>query len=113
MSISLRDIEIGDLNNVSIMIISKFARTLHAHDGSVIKMRDPNILLEVARHATHTDNSQLKILYQRLRLELRNQLNVAIPNRAEVGSLMIHHDLYHKVKSRADDRALSIKNQIV
>jgi hypothetical protein len=92
------------------MIISKFARMLHAYDGSVIKMRDPNILLEVARHAAHTDNSQLKILYQRLRLELRNQLNLAIPNRAEVGSLMIHHDLYHKVKSRAENRTLGMKN---
>lgn len=32
MPISLRGIEIGDLNNASILIASKFARMLHAHD---------------------------------------------------------------------------------
>jgi len=104
MPISLRDIEIGDLNNVSIMIISKFARMLHSHDGSVIKLGDPNVLLEVAKHSARTDNAQLKILYQRLRLEIRKQLNQAVPNRAEVGSLMMNQDLYQKIKNRSSER---------
>ncbi len=109
MTISLHDIKVRDLNNVCIMIISKFARMLHAHDGTVIRLSDPNILLEVAKQASSTDNAQLKILFQRLRLEIKNQLNLAIPNRAEVGSLMINHDLYHVVKKRSKQRELYAK----
>lgn len=104
MPISLRDIQIEDLNNVSITLVSKFARMLHTHDGSIIKLRDPHILMKIAKHAAHTDNAQLKILFQRLKLEIKNQLNDALPNRAEVGSLMINHDLYQRVKKRSEAR---------
>ena len=104
MTISLRDIQIEDLNNVSITLVSKFVRMLHSHDGSVIKLRDPNILMKIAKHAAHTDNAQLRILFQRLKLEIKIQLNEALPNRAEVGSLIINPDLYQRVKRRSEKR---------
>jgi len=92
MRISLRDIEIGDLNNNCILIISKFARELHEHNGSVLKLNNPEVLIDVARHAHAVDNPQLKLLFQRLKLELRSQLNTAIPNHAEVGRLITQAD---------------------
>lgn len=106
MKISLLDIEVSDLNNVSIMLISKFARTLHEHDGTVLKLNDPNVLLQVAKYANTVNSPQLRILYQRLKLELRNQLNVAIPNRADVGMLVVEDDLKSRVEKRMEERQL-------
>jgi len=104
MHISLRDFEIGDLNNTSIMILSKFARVLHKHDRTVLKLRDPNILLEVAKHANHTDNSELKLCYQRLKLELRKQLNTAIPHHENIGRLAMQDNLLARVQRRSEAR---------
>jgi len=102
MKISLQDIEVGDLNNVSIMVISKFARALHEHDGTALKMNDPNVLLKIARYANSVDNAQLSILYQRLRLELKHQLNDAIPSHAQVGRLVMPGDLKTRVRNRLE-----------
>ena len=109
MSISLRDIQIEDLNNVSITLVSKFARTLHADNGHVLSLRDPHILMKMAKYTAHTNNPQLRILFQRLKLEIRHQLNDALPNRAEVGSLMVEHDLFKRVKKRAKIREQKAK----
>ena len=106
MSIRLRDVEVGDLNNVCIMILSKFARELHDHDGTVLKLQSPTVLLEVARYAESIDNPRLRILFQRLKLELRSQINSAVPNRAEVGSLIMHRDLKSQIHKRIEERRL-------
>jgi len=106
MKISLLDIEVRDLNNVSIMLISKFARALHEHDGTVLKLNDPNVLLQVAKYVNTTDSPQLRILYQRLKLELRNQLSPASPNRADVGVLVVNDDLKSRVKKRMQERQM-------
>ncbi len=106
MKIGLQDIEVGDLNNVCIMIISKFARSLHEHDGTVLKMSDPDVLLKIARYANTVDNAQLRILYQRLRLELKHQLNDAVPSHAEVGRLVMQGDLKTRIRNRMAPRKL-------
>jgi len=106
MKISLLDIEVQDLNNVSIMLISKFARALHEHDGSVLKLSDPNVLLHVAKFANTADSPQLRILYQRLKLELRNQLAGRDAGRAYVGVLVVADDLKSRVEKRMEEREL-------
>ena len=75
MKIRLKDVEVVDLNNVCIMIISKFARTLREHNGSVIDLRDKHIVFQVARHSAMSENPQLEALYMRLKVEIKNHLN--------------------------------------
>ena len=100
MTISLRDIQIEDLNNVSITLVSKLVRILHADNGSVLKLRDPHLLMKIAKHAAHTDNAQLRILFQRLKLEIKHQLNGALPNKSQAGD----RELYQRAKKRAEIR---------
>ena len=57
------------------MIISKFARVLREHNGTVIKLRDKHIVRQVAKHAAMTRNPQLEALYMRLKVEIKNHLN--------------------------------------
>lgn len=106
MKISLLDIEVQDLNNISIMLISKFARALHEHDGSVLKLSDPNVLLQIAKFANTVDSPQLRILYQRLKLELRNQLAGRNTGSADVGVLVVADDLKSRVEKRMEERQL-------
>jgi len=75
MKIRLKDVEVADLNNVCIMIISKFARVLREHNGSVIELRDKHVVRQVARHAAMAENPQLEALYMRLKVEIKNHLN--------------------------------------
>ena len=57
------------------MIISKFARVLREHNGSVIQLRDKYVVRQVARHAAMAENPQLEALYLRLKVEIKNHLN--------------------------------------
>lgn len=75
MRVKLKDVEVADLNNVCIMIISKFARVLREHNGTVIELRDKHVVREVARHAAMAKNPQLEALYLRLKVEIKNHLN--------------------------------------
>jgi hypothetical protein len=108
MKINLQDIKVGDLNSASILILSKFARVLHEHNGGVIKLQNPNVLLEVANYASSEDNSQLRILYERLKLELRTQLNSSVPNHGDIGGLLIQPNLKARIQRR---KKLSSKDQ--
>lgn len=75
MRVKLKDVEVADLNNVCIMIISKFARVLREHNGTVIELRDKHVVREVARHAAMARDPQLEALYMRLKVEIKNHLN--------------------------------------
>ena len=75
MKVKLKDVEVADLNKVCIMIISKFARVLREHNGTVIELRDKNVVREVARNAAMAQNPQLEALYMRLKVEIKNHLN--------------------------------------
>lgn len=75
MRVKLKDVEVADLNNVCIMIISKFARVLREHNGTVIELRDKNVVREVARHSAMAKSPQLEALYMRLKIEIKNHLN--------------------------------------
>jgi len=75
MRVKLKDVEVADLNNVCIMIISKFARVLREHNGTVIQLRDKHVVRQVARHAAITQNPELETLYMRLKVEIKNHLN--------------------------------------
>ena len=57
------------------MIISKFARLLREHNGSVIDLRDKHVVFHVARHSAMSENPQLEALYMRLKVEIKNHLN--------------------------------------
>ena len=75
LRVKLKDVEVADLNNVCIMIISKFARVLREHNGTVIELRDKHVVREVAKHAAMARNPQLEALYMRLKVEIKNHLN--------------------------------------
>lgn len=75
MKISLEDIEVGDLNNVCILLISKFARVLREHNGEVVSLRDRHVVRAVARHATRAKNPALDVLYMKLKVEIKKHLN--------------------------------------
>ena len=75
MRVKLKDVEVVDLNSVCIMIISKFARVLREHNGTVIELRDKHVVREVAKHAAMARNPQLEALYMRLKVEIKNHLN--------------------------------------
>ena len=75
MRVKLKDVEVADLNNICIMIISKFARVLREHNGTVIELRDKHVVREVAKHAAMAKNPQLEALYMRLKVEIKNHLN--------------------------------------
>ena len=73
----------------------------------MLKLQSPTVLLEVARYAETTDNPQLRLLYQRLMLELRIQLNSAIPSRAGVGSLIVNKNLRTQIQKRLEQKQTS------
>lgn len=105
MKISLQDITVGDLNSTGILILSKFVRELHEHNGDVIKLQDPEVLLKVANRAATVDNSQLRILYERLKLELRNQLNSSVPNHGDIGTSLIQPSLKARIEDRKKEQS--------
>lgn len=74
MKISLEDIEVGDLNNVCVMLISKFARVLREHNGQVLRLRDKHVVSAVARHASKAKNPELEVLYMKLKVEIKKHL---------------------------------------
>jgi len=75
LRVKLKDVEVADLNNVCIMIISKFARVLREHNGTVIELRDKHVVRQVAKHAAMARHPQLETLYMRLKVEIKNHLN--------------------------------------
>jgi len=92
MRVRLRDIEVGGLNNVCIMLISKFARVLREHNGQVLRLRDKHVVQKVARCAAIENNSELKAIYMRLKVEIKNHLNK---------ENIRHSDINNTIKTRS------------
>lgn len=71
MKISLRDIELSQLNNTSLTLVSKYVRLLKAKEGVQLKLQDRDILVNISKSARSTDNEDLIALYQELKQEVR------------------------------------------
>jgi len=71
MRISLRDIQLSQLNNKSLRLVSKYARLLRALEGKQLKLQDKDILVKISKSARETDNNVLTSLYRDLKEEVR------------------------------------------
>ncbi len=104
MKIRLQDVEVADLNNVCIMIISKFARILREHNGTVIELRHKHVVREVSRHASMAKNPQLETLYLRLKVEIKNHLNRPEIKKSSFNKVFGDGKLRDKIHARRIER---------
>lgn len=74
MKVKLSEIKLTQLNNNCIALISKFSRVLKAHNGSVLRLNDPNVVSDVFAIQASDLNPQLKQLRSRLKKEIKNHL---------------------------------------
>jgi len=58
------------LNAKCLVQISNFARTLYQFDGSILKLKDENIIEQIANISNNTSNIELKAIYTQLQLEI-------------------------------------------
>ena len=104
LRVKLKDVEVADLNNACIMTISKFARILREHNGTVIKLRDKHVVREVARHAAMARDPELETLYMRLKVEIKNHLNTPNAMNHE-GELHVKTKLRKQINARRLERS--------
>jgi len=71
MKISLRDVELSQLNNTSLTLVAKYARLLKASEGVELKLQDKDILVNISKSARSTENEELITLYRHLKKEVR------------------------------------------
>ena len=70
MTTDIRKIKRQHLNAKCLILMAKFARTLHRVDGTALRLQDSNIIEQIAHHCDHSDNSELHTIYTHLRLEI-------------------------------------------
>ena len=71
MKISLRDVQIAQLNNTSLTLLAKYVRLLRAKEGTQLKLQDKDILVQISKSARETENEDLISLYQHIKHEIR------------------------------------------
>ena len=69
--ISIHDVRMEWLNSRCLVQISKYAKTLHDHNQTVMNLRDEDILQQVTDHARNTQNLLLKEIYIDLKKEIK------------------------------------------
>lgn len=70
MKVQLRDVQLGQLNTESLLLVSRFSRVLKQHNGKHLSMQGPNLLNTLAVHARKTRNEELKEIYAELKAEI-------------------------------------------
>ena len=82
------------------MIISKFARVLREHNGTVIELRDKHVVREVARNAAMARDPELEALYMRLKVEIKNHLNKPSMSNGGFGNIVGSTKLSEQIHAR-------------
>lgn len=72
--INIADVQIEWLNTRCLINISKFARALHRHNGTILNLQEKNILSQIVEQAHKTDDPLLLSIYADLKMELRKLL---------------------------------------
>ena len=104
MKVKIKDVKVGDLNNVCIMLISKFARVLKEHNGTIIQLRDKNVMQQVVFYAEQASNPQLEVLYLRLKLEVKDYLNKPSIRNGGFDKIVVKANLKKRIQTnRRDD----------
>jgi len=68
----ISEIKLEHLNTKCLIQISKFARALHRYNGTVLKLQDKNIVQEVMYHSLVHDNTELTMIYNILKSEIKS-----------------------------------------
>ncbi len=80
MKIRLRDIKLFDLDSQTVLQINKFVSRARSRDGVSIRLNDPLIVRKVVYYGLHTEDSEMKSLFQAIYKSLvaryDNQANV-------------------------------------
>ncbi len=67
IKINLKDIQLSQLNPECVLLINRFIRALKAHDGTVLKIQEKDILMQISEQARRTDNDELAVMYKELK----------------------------------------------
>ena len=67
ITISLKDIQLSQLNGECLRLVAKFARELKTYRGEVLVMQDADILVKISERARRTRNKDLKRTYAELK----------------------------------------------
>ena len=67
IKINLKDIQLAQLNPECVLLINRFIRALKAHDGTVLKIQEKDILMQISEQARRTENSDLVAMYKELK----------------------------------------------
>ncbi len=72
MSVKLRliDVQLGQLNNQCLMLVVRFVRALKAHNGTALRVQEPDILMQISKHSRNTKDSELRKMYKELKAEI-------------------------------------------
>jgi len=75
MKIDISKVQIEQLDATSLNWITKFAKALESHNGTILKLRSANLLQQIVKHAKQHDAGELQEIYQNLKSSLRAQVN--------------------------------------
>lgn len=73
--IDISEIQLKQLDNSSLVWITKFAHTLKKHNGTIIYLRGDNVLKQVVNEAKKAHSNELNSIYQQLKSAMRSHLN--------------------------------------
>ncbi len=73
--INICDLTLGQLNGACLTKISQFTSTLEQVEGTVLELKDKNVVGKVVKFAKTTSNAQLKSLYYEIKDEIKRHIN--------------------------------------
>ncbi|MBX2849797.1 MAG: hypothetical protein KTR16_15850 [Acidiferrobacterales bacterium] len=72
--INIRSVKMEWLNSRCLTQVSKYAKLAHDYDGTVINLREEDVLGQIRDHANLVDDSSLRDVYKQVKIEVKNCL---------------------------------------
>jgi len=80
ITISLKDVQLSQLNGECLRLVGKFTRELKARRGETLVMQDADILVKISERARKTRSKELKQIYTELKEAMIKSVHETMSN---------------------------------
>lgn len=70
IKVRLKDIQLSQLDNECLRLVSRFAMAARSHNGTVLRVQDKDILVQISAYTRATKDPAISALYTQLKDEL-------------------------------------------
>lgn len=70
IKVRLKDIQLNQLDHECLRLVSRFAMAARSHDGTVLRVQDKDILVNISAYARAVNNPAISDCYAKLKDEL-------------------------------------------